>query len=69
MTLLVKPKHCHQVGYCMRQVRPWLEVNGFSVRDFVHNGIPVEDLEATGDQLAIRICEHVKAQEAVRGEG
>lgn len=66
---MVTPKHCREIGYCMRQVRPWLVRHGFDVKTFVHDGIPVEDLEATGDALAIRICEHVRAQEAARGEG
>ena len=57
---LILPLHCRRMGYCMKQVRPWLKRHGFEITDFVREGIPASKLEATGDELALRICRRVR---------
>ena len=57
---IITPEHCRKVGYCMKQVRPWLVSHGFDVTTFVREGIAASRLEATGDDLAIRLCDRVR---------
>ncbi len=39
----------------MSGARQWWAHNGFDWSDFVTNGIPVEQLEATGDKFALDV--------------
>lgn len=41
---------------CARGMRAWMERHGFNATEFVHNGLPVESLEATGDHYALTVC-------------
>lgn len=42
---------------CSRGTRGFFARHGLDYSDFLTNGIPAEKLEATGDAMAVRVCE------------
>jgi hypothetical protein len=44
-------------GYCVSGARTWFRQHGLSFRDFMREGVPISTLEATGDAIALRMCE------------
>ena len=54
--IIVKVRHVRAAMYCTRGMRAWLQLHGFDVNDFVKNGMPVEQMEATGDAMALRVA-------------
>lgn len=54
--IIVRVKHVRAAMFCTRGMRDWLVLHGFDVTDFVKNGMPVEQMEATGDAMALRVA-------------
>jgi hypothetical protein len=44
-----------RIGYCARGMKTWARPHGLDFASFLKNGIPAEDLLATGDAFAERI--------------
>ena len=71
--LRIWPRHLYSVpfsgrtGYCAAGSRQWFTAHGLSWADFVNSGIPANQLEATGDPLALALVKHAKEQEQVNG--
>lgn len=61
--MIVTVQHCAELGYCMKQVRPWFVANGLDFMDFVKNGIEEEKLSALGDSYADRIVAHARGED------
>lgn len=61
--MIVTVQHCAELGYCMKQVRPWFVANGLDFMDFVKNGIEDKKLLATGDDYARRIVAHARGED------
>lgn len=54
--IIVHVRHVRAAMLCTRGMREWLTHHGFEISDFVRDGLPVETLEATGDEFALRAC-------------
>ena len=46
-----------EVKYCANGSKTFFTRYGLDWRSFVKNGIPASELEATGDAMAIKLCE------------
>lgn len=53
--VIVTMKHIRAAKLCASGARNWFDVNGFSWNDFLINGKSADELEATGDALALRV--------------
>lgn len=60
------PKHIHELGQCMRTARVIAAELGLDYSAFVFEGIPVDELRATGNAFAIALAERAE-QEAING--
>ncbi len=47
---------------CSSGARRWFEIYNLSWTDHLANGTPVDILEATGDELALRVCAVARAR-------
>ena len=54
--------------YCAAGARRWAARLGLDWAGFVHHGIPIDDLEKTGDAMALKLAEFVRAQGAQHGQ-
>jgi len=57
---MVTIRDTRAAGYCSRGVRAFFERYGLDYNSFLEHGIPASKLEATGDQMAISVCEVVR---------
>lgn len=57
--VIVTMRHARAMRVC-RRIRPFFERHGLDVDDFFRNGIPAEELEATGDAQAIAVAEFAR---------
>ena len=53
------------IGFCAKGVRKWFTASGLDFRDFVRHGIPVEQLEATGDARALAVAAQARKRQHV----
>ena len=60
--IVVTVRHVREEMLCTRGMRAWLEHHGFDVASFVRDGLPVETLEATGDEFALRVCARARRE-------
>lgn len=60
--MIIRPEHIRAPGieYCSRGARKWFALHGLDWNRFVTQGIPEEELLATGDALAIAVVEEAK---------
>jgi hypothetical protein len=58
--VIVRPDDLHAIGYCNRGARAWCLRTGLDWAQFVTSGIAAEELEATGDAMAIRLAQHTR---------
>ncbi|MGC3619141.1 hypothetical protein, partial [Pseudomonas aeruginosa] len=49
-------------GYCVSGARAWFNAHGLDWHRFVAEGMPASVLEATGDELALRLVSHARAE-------
>lgn len=57
-----------QSGHCVRGARAWFAAQALDFRDFLNNGIAVEQVEALHDGYADQIIARKRAREAAGGE-
>lgn len=62
MSLIVHIRHVRAAHFCTRGMREWLAHHGYDLGDVVRNGIPIEELEATGDALVKRVCDEARKE-------
>lgn len=55
MTVTVRISHVRKAELCASGARRWFNSYGFSWSDFLQNGKPADELEATGDPLALKV--------------
>ena len=55
MTVTVKISHVRKADLCSGGARRWFKSYGFSWNDFLQNGKSADELEATGDPLALKV--------------
>lgn len=58
--VIVRPDDAHALGYCNRGSRAWAQRLGLDWARFVRHGITADELEATGDAMAIRLAQHTR---------
>ena len=49
---------------CVPGMRAWFKQHNLDFESFVHIGLPVETLEATGDHFAILVCRAARERAA-----
>lgn len=54
---MITMRDLRAVKMCSRGARAFCERHDLSFTDFLQGGLPAEDLEATGDAMAIHVCE------------
>lgn len=52
----VKMNHIRAAKMCSRGARQWFERHGLDWSTFLREGLPVEEIEATGDAMALRVA-------------
>lgn len=62
MTVKAYPRHLRAVKICHGKGRDWFAARGWSWADFVANGRPAEDFEATGDPFAALVAEAARIE-------
>ncbi len=64
----VWPRHMKAIGrgYCSKGARAFAIRNKLDFQKFVHEGIPEEDLLATGDAMAIAVVNEARREWAER---
>lgn len=62
--LFTIPGYSKRSGFCRGKSRDWFLAHGFDWRNFVAHGIPAEQLEATGDGLALALVKWARECEA-----
>lgn len=55
--VMVRMEHVRAARQCSRGARAFFTRHGLDWERFLRNGVPVELLEATGDAMAIKVCE------------
>lgn len=59
-------RHLRAANMCNREPRRWFAQHGFDWSSFIKHGIPVADVIATGDPLALPVIEAVKKEQHER---
>lgn len=65
--IVVRIQHVRAAQLCTSGARAWFKKYGFSWTDFLANGKPAEELEATNDELAFRVTA-IARKEAENGQ-
>lgn len=52
-TIIVTLDHCRRLGYCARGMRAFFARNELDWQRFRAEGLPAEEVEQTGDAMAI----------------
>jgi hypothetical protein len=60
VTATVLHRHLRELGYCNRGARAFFARHGLDWPAFLRGGIPAEQLERTGDAMALKAVEHAK---------
>lgn len=58
--MIITMTDLRQIGMCSSGAWAFCNKWGFDYRDFLENGIPAEDIEATGDGMGLEVIEHIK---------
>jgi hypothetical protein len=59
-------RHVREEMLCVRGMREWARLHNFDFHEFVRSGITVEELEATGDDFARRLCERARRESELK---
>ena len=65
--LVVTMRHVRAAKLCSRGARAWCEANGFSWSTLLDHGLPVQELEQTGDALALRAVAAAREEASAHG--
>lgn len=57
-------RHARALGYCARGVRAWCARHGIDYQRLLADGVPVDELIATGDELGRRVAEEAMKETA-----
>ncbi|AMU97897.1 hypothetical protein [Xanthomonas citri] len=66
--LFTIPGYSRRAGFCRSGARAFFQRHGLDWRGFVHNGIEAEQLEATGDALALALVKWARESEQQKGQ-
>lgn len=59
----VTMRHVRKCKMCSRGARSFFERHGLDWTEFLKQGVPVEDLEQTGDAMAIQVAAAARAEQ------
>lgn len=62
--VMVTIRHARALGYCARGVRAWCARYGIDYRRLLADGVPADELIATGDELGRRVVEQAMQEAA-----
>ncbi|AEY69563.1 tail assembly protein [Burkholderia phage vB_BceS_AH2] len=62
--MIITTKDLQPVSYCARGARRWFAEHGLDWSKFVFEGLPEEDILATGDPMAIKLVEEARRRAA-----
>jgi len=57
-------RHIRAANLCASGARDWFRHYGFDWSDFLTNGKPAEELDATGDAMALKVTAIAREEEA-----
>ena len=63
MSAVVTMRHVHQCKMCSRGARAFFARHGLDWGEFLRSGLPAEDLERTGDAMAIQVAAAARAEQ------
>lgn len=63
MSVTVTMRDIRAARMCSRGTRSFFVRHGLDFNDFLTNGIHAEKLEATGDAMAVRVCEVARGRQ------
>lgn len=63
--MIVTIQDIRDAGYCARGAREWAKRHGYDFKLFIINGMPIETLDAHGDEFCLRVAEHVRKKNGV----
>lgn len=55
-------RHIRELGYCNRGARAFFERHGLDWRRFLAEGLPAEQIERTGDAMALKAVERARKE-------
>lgn len=61
--VMVTMKHIRQCKMCSRGARAFFDRYGLDWSEFLRSGLPAEDLEQTGDAMAIQVAAAARAEQ------
>lgn len=74
MSLLIRMEHVLTVpgfhvrrGFCRGGTRRWCASHGIDWNQLRRDGVPAEQVLATGDPMAVAVVRHAEQMEAARG--
>lgn len=59
---MVLHRHIRELGYCNRGARAFFERHGLDWRRFLAEGLPAEQIERTGDAMALKAVERARKE-------
>lgn len=64
--VIVRMKHVRMATLCARGTREWFARHGLPYSEFLTSGLPVEVIEATGDQMALDVAKVARDEHGKR---
>ena len=59
----VTMQHVRKARMCSRGARAFFTRHGLDWAEFLRAGLPIEQIEATGDAMALKVCEVARGQQ------
>lgn len=61
--IVVKMEHVRAAKMCIRGARAFFERHNLDWNTFIREGLPVEQIEATGDAMALQVAEVARGRQ------
>lgn len=65
-SIMVRMKHVRAARLCAHGTREWFARHGLPYNEFLTSGLPVEVIEATGDQMALDVAKVARDEHGKR---
>lgn len=62
--IMCNVKHIRHAKLCSRGARQWFQARGLDYNQFLFHGLPVEQIEATGDALGKMVAQFARQDAA-----
>jgi len=64
--IMVRMRHVRAARLCARGARDWFAHHKLPYNEFLTNGLPVEVIESTGDQMALDVAKVARDEHGKR---